>query len=257
MNNLYTFIDNLIAETIKSRVVLEEEDVDFDAHVFDPLIMKNWEKMRVRAINHGLFDEKDCQKSLYEKLSTTLENIEIPSILADIKRFFVESNQKDAFEDEYAKPGVLGIPRPTYYQPVNALEFWLIMIGYLKHHKKSDDEINGALSIAADLVHTRGGYVANLFYSVYQNTKNIQAIKTNNVNAISVIAPEDIQKNKSLEIVKGALSLAGIICGSLLLAGVITFPIASFALMLIGGCLISIGGLYSAYKLSETFAPQR
>jgi len=257
MNNLYTFIDNLIAETIKSRVVLEEEDVGFDAHVFEPLIMKNWEKMRDRAMKHGLFDEKASQESLYLKLTTTLENIEIPGILADIKSFFVDSNQKDAFEDEYAKPGEPGITRPEYYQSVNALEFWLIMIGYLKHHKKSDDEINGALSIAADLKHTGGGYVVNLFYSVYQNTKNIQAIKTNNVNAISVIALEDIQKNKSLEIVKGALSLAGIICGSLLLAGVITFPIASFALMLIGGCLISIGGLYSAYKLSETFAPQR
>jgi len=171
MNNLYTFIDNLIAETIKSRVVLEEEDVGFDAHVFEPLIMKNWEKMRDRAMKHGLFDEKASQESLYLKLTTTLENIEIPGILADIKSFFVDSNQKDAFEDEYAKPGEPGITRPEYYQSVNALEFWLIMIGYLKHHKKSDDEINGALSIAADLKHTGGGYVVNLFYSVYQNTK--------------------------------------------------------------------------------------
>ncbi|HBB52668.1 MAG TPA: hypothetical protein DCZ80_02035 [Legionellales bacterium] len=242
----------MIAETIRSRVVPEEEDVDFDAHKLDPLIMTNWTEMRVRAINHGLFDEKDSQDLLYQKLSTSLGNIQISEILANINSLFVKSNQKDAFSQEYVDSSEEGTARPSYYQPVNALEFWLIMYDYLKHHEKSDVDICKIFVLSVNESPSHGGYVSNLFYDVYKEIKT-----NNNVNAISVITPEDIQKNKSLEIVKGALSLAGIICGSLLLAGVITFPIASFALMLIGGCLISIGGLYSAYKLSETFAPQR
>ncbi|HBB53201.1 MAG TPA: hypothetical protein DCZ80_04820, partial [Legionellales bacterium] len=81
MSALYTFIDNLIAATIRKKAVKDDklnQGEYYNVHpVFDPLIMQNWEKMRSGAIGQGLFNTDDSQRDLYTKLSTLLNLLEI------------------------------------------------------------------------------------------------------------------------------------------------------------------------------------
>jgi hypothetical protein len=235
--NLHQYIDQLMADALPLL-----GNFDGDAHIFDRILMVHWKKMRELAIDEKLFADDESQEALSNKLSPWFEdNLVLRNRLYSL---FVASGRKDAFAEEY-------LPlKPDYYQGINALEFWLVMFAYMKHH----GYLQSIRVMIEDAVGhhqpSHGGYVANLFYEV------LSQYTLNPPKAIVDAPHQDTQINQSLEILKGALTLAGIIGGGLFLGGVITFGLPHFTLMLIGGCLIGISGLYSAYKVYETFAPK-